>query len=94
MAIRVTIEHGEGAFARTLIIYRQGPPDIHNVSPEVDVHEMVSTYTVEVWSGHRQVDEGTFQHRYGDDLLVLVTEAIASVGGVLPESKRRAAARA
>lgn len=96
MSVKVTIGHYPGqSFSRELIISRVSNVGIQRNDIGFDIADMVSEYEVVLNNGThsdgttRQQGVAFFPHRYGDDLLVLVTEAIAALGGVLPESKAR-----
>lgn len=95
VTVGVLIEqHPGGSFRRELLISRVSNNDVI-AEPGNDPLDLVSDYEVVLGSGRgRNDDRATFQHRFGDDLLVLLTEAIAALGGKLPETKRRDAARA
>lgn len=79
MSIRVTIEHPSGAFKRVLEISRvDGSPRPDRVDPATAeaAANRVEDYEVKSLRG-----AATFRHRYGDDLLTLVSEAIDALGG-------------
>lgn len=84
MSIKVTIEHPSGAFKRVLEISRvDGSPRPERANPETAeaAASRVEEYTVLLANDWRNVGRGVFSHRYGDDLLTLVHEAIDALGG-------------
>ena len=78
MSIRVTIEQTPGRkFRRELLISR-----IETVETNESLHDEVHRYAVEYrGGGQRTWAEAEFNHRWGDDLLTLVSEAVDALGG-------------
>lgn len=80
MSVQVHITIGDGITSRHLSIDLQ-------TDPKLDEHgrrdqEEVGTYVVALTGGHwskRPAVGGEFPHRYGDDVLALITEAIAAL---------------
>lgn len=85
MSVRVTIDIADGSAFRQLEINRITNLGVHG-SPTQDICDMVSEYEVIRWGGGRpELARAKFSHRYGDDVLTLVTEAISSLkeGGII-----------
>lgn len=76
VSIKVTIEHKGGMFHRVLNISRSQLDERNGDNPEA-----VNRYIAALSNGDRIVAEGIFEHRYGDDLLTLVAEAVDTLGG-------------
>lgn len=74
--IRVTIEGVSLPFRRILEIENLDGPQ-----PSPRDHSAIHTYGVVLNTPRRQLAESSFEHRYGDDLLTLVSEAIDALGG-------------
>lgn len=70
MSVRVTIEHGDGNFRRQLTI--------HRTETRGEGYDARHLYEVTQWGGRRAATTN-FEHRYGDPLSVLVTEALAAI---------------
>lgn len=79
MSIKVTIEHPSGAFQRILEIERITGQYADHALRDPDKTDQ---YTVWLSGGSPRIERGgDFSHRYGDDLLTLVAEAIDALGG-------------
>jgi hypothetical protein len=91
VSVRVTIEQSPGrSFHREILISRVTNLGVEG-SRTHDIRDMVSSYDAEIIGGRpaAQPSAVTFEHRYGDDLFMLVAEAIAAFGGELPETRAR-----
>lgn len=78
MSIKITIEQApDSNFKREMLISRVSDLDAGG-SPTEDIRDRVFEYEVVVSNRTRVIGGARFTHRYGDDLFILATEAIAA----------------
>lgn len=80
MSIRVTIEvlpaTGRPVGAQRYLTIS----NLNDAVPLVRDHDQVDRYEVALSNGRLRTAEATFKHRFGDDVLTLVAEAITALG--------------